>query len=316
MGSGTGAPRCYPIASMKFPRAVALIPLLAAMAGAAAPSEQWPNRRLFTRPFLWGTPPSAVKWAKDGSRLAFLWNSDGQPLVDLYSYNAATSKLTRVTHLEPTPDAYNQPEVGERQKPYQLPQAGLNSFTLSADGTQAAYSYGRDWRSGVYLDMGGPDLNDLLGQVDYAKSLGNIDMQRIGIWGWSYGGLMTDMAMFREPDVFRAGVSVAAVTQWENYNASYTQQRLNRPQDNPEAYRRSSPITYSSRLKYPLLIVHGIVDDNVLFQDDIQLTEKLIHEGRPFEQIFYPAEKHSFARDETLIDCFQRAADFFDRNMR
>ncbi len=194
-----------------------------------------------------------------------------------------------------------------------LANAGYVVFDLDYRGSSG---YGRDWRSGVYLDMGGPDLNDVLGQVDYARQLGNIDMNRLGIWGWSYGGFMTDMAMFRAPDVFRAGVSVAAVTQWENYNATYTQQRLNRPQDNPEAYRRSSPITYSSQLKNPLLIIHGIIDDNVLFQDDIQLTEKLIHEGKPFEQIFYPEETHSFAREETLIDCFQRAADFFKRNMQ
>ena len=176
--------------------------------------------------------------------------------------------------------------------------------------------YGRDWRTGVYLNMGGPDLEDVLGAVDYARSLGNIDMERLGIWGVSYGGFMTDMAMFRAPDVFRAGAAFAAVTDWENYNAFYTGQRLNRPQDNPEAYRRSSPITYAAMLKNPLLIVHGMVDDNVLFQDDVQLSEKLIHEGRQFQQAFYPEENHGFLRDDALADSFRRTAAFFDENLK
>ena len=177
--------------------------------------------------------------------------------------------------------------------------------------------YGRDWRTGVYLDMGGPDLQDVLGAVDYARSLGNIDMHRCGIWGVSYGGFMTDMALFRSPGTFQAGVAFASVTEWENYNAVYTQQRLNRPQDNPEAYRRSSPITYAGELRDPLLIVHGMADSNVLFQDDVQLTEKLIHLRNPnFNEIFYPEENHGFAREESLIDSFRRTAEFFDLHLK
>lgn len=173
--------------------------------------------------------------------------------------------------------------------------------------------YGREWRSDVYLHMGGKDLDDVLGGVDYLKSIGNIDMNRIGIWGVSYGGFMTNMALFRAPGVFRAGASWAAVNDWENYNAGYTQQRLNTPAANPEAYRRSSPITFSGNLQDKLLIVHGMVDDNVLFQDAVQLTEKLIHEGKDFAHIFYPEENHGFVRDETWIDALRRTSDWFDR---
>jgi len=176
--------------------------------------------------------------------------------------------------------------------------------------------YGRDWRTGVYLDMGGPDLQDVLGVVDYAKSLGNIDMRRCGIWGVSYGGFMTDMALFRAPGTFQAGAAFASVTDWENYNAFYTEQRLNSPKDNPEAYRRSSPITYAGELRDPLLIVHGMADSNVLFQDDVQLTEKLIHlNNTHFSEIFYPEENHGFAREESLIDSFRRTAAFFDQHL-
>ncbi len=109
--------------------------------------------------------------------------------------------------------------------------------------------YGRDWRSDVYLHLGGKDLEDVLGAVDYLKTLGNIDTNRLGIWGVSYGGFMTNMALFLAPGTFKAGSSWAAVNDWENYNAGYTGQRLNSPASNPEAYRRSSPIHFSNQLQ-------------------------------------------------------------------
>ena len=176
--------------------------------------------------------------------------------------------------------------------------------------------YGREWRTDVYLHMGGPDLDDVLGGVDYLRSLGNIDMRRVGIWGVSYGGFMTNMAMFLSPDTFRAGAGWAAVNDWENYNAFYTEERLMKPQQNPEAYRRSSPVYFSGLLKNPLLVVHGIVDNNVMFQDAVELTEKLIQEGKDFSEIYYPEESHGFVRDETLIDSFRRTAEWLDRHLQ
>jgi dipeptidyl aminopeptidase/acylaminoacyl peptidase len=138
----------------------------------------------------------------------------------------------------------------------------------------------------------------------------------MGIWGVSYGGFMTDMAMFLSPNTFHAGAGWASVNDWENYNAGYTQQRLNTPKSNPEAYRRSSPINFSSGLKHPLLIIHGMVDSNVLFQDAVQLTEKLIQEGKTFEHFYYPQEDHGFVRDETLQDAFRRTGEFLERHLK
>lgn len=176
--------------------------------------------------------------------------------------------------------------------------------------------YGRDWRSDVYLHLGGKDLEDVLGGVDYLKSLGNIDTGRLGIWGVSYGGFMTAMALFQSPGTFRAGAAWAGVYDWENYNATYTRQRLNTPKSDPEAYRRSSPVNFSQDLKDSLLIVHGMVDNNVLFQDAVQLTEKLIREGKRFDHIYYPEESHGFVRDETWIDAFRRTTEWFERYLK
>jgi dipeptidyl aminopeptidase/acylaminoacyl peptidase len=127
---------------------------------------------------------------------------------------------------------------------------------------------------------------------------------------------MTNMAMFLSPDTFKAGSSWAAVNDWENYNAFYTTQRLNSPAQSPEAYRRSSPIHYSNNLKNHLLIIHGMSDTNVLFQDAVQLSEKLIQEGKDFEHVYYPEEDHGFVRDETWRDALRRTTEWFDRWLR
>jgi len=201
-----------------------------------------------------------------------------------------------------------------------LPEAHAFNSYLASKGYvvldpdyRGSSGYGRDWRTDVYLNLGGPDLEDVLGGVDYLRSLDNIDVSRLGIWGISYGGFMTNTAMFKAPDAFQAGVAWAAVNDWENYSAPYTRQRLTTMKENPEAYRRSSPINFSQNLKNHLLMLHGMADENVLFQDFVQLTEKLIHEGKSVDTFFYPEENHLFVRDESLKDAFRRTAEWFDR---
>jgi dipeptidyl aminopeptidase/acylaminoacyl peptidase len=189
-------------------------------------------------------------------------------------------------------------------------------FVILEMDYRGSTNYGRDWRSGVYLNMGGPDLEDVLGGVEYLRGLKNIDMNRVGIWGWSYGGFMTAMAMFKSPATFQAGAAFSGVYDWANYNANYTDERLTSPAENPEAYQRSSPIHFSGRLKNHLLILHGIADDNVLFQEAVQLSEKLIHEGKSFDEAFYPEENHAYVRDESLRDAFGRTARFFARYLQ
>ncbi|MES1260352.1 MAG: alpha/beta fold hydrolase, partial [Acidobacteriota bacterium] len=136
--------------------------------------------------------------------------------------------------------------------------------------------YGRAWRTAVYRHMGGTDLND---EVDAAKWLvaeHGADPKRIGIYGGSYGGFITLMAMFTQPDVFAAGAALRPVSDWAYYNQQYSGNILNQPQTDAEAYRRSSPIYYANGLKGHLLICHGMVDTNVQFVDTVRLTQKLI----------------------------------------
>jgi dipeptidyl aminopeptidase/acylaminoacyl peptidase len=131
--------------------------------------------------------------------------------------------------------------------------------------------YGRDWRTGIYRHMGGKDLTDHVDAVNFLVKEHGVDARRVGIYGGSYGGFITLMAMFTTPDVFAAGAALRPVTDWAHYNHPYTSNILNLPQNDPEAYKRSSPIYHAEGLKGALLICHGMVDVNVNFQDTVRL---------------------------------------------
>jgi dipeptidyl aminopeptidase/acylaminoacyl peptidase len=176
--------------------------------------------------------------------------------------------------------------------------------------------YGRNYRTDVHMHLGGLDLQDELDGVEYLKRLGYIDSTRIGMYGGSYGGFLSLMALFTSPETFACAAVLRAVTSWENYyrhNPWYTIARLGTPEANPEAYRRSSPLTFADSLKKPLLILHGLGDDNVFFQDAAQLVDKLQRAGRKFELMIYPSESHSFTEPHSWYDEYHRIDEFFDR---
>jgi dipeptidyl aminopeptidase/acylaminoacyl peptidase len=178
--------------------------------------------------------------------------------------------------------------------------------------------YGRKFRTDVYMHLGGRDLNDELDGVEYLKRLGYIDSTRIGMYGGSYGGFLPLMALFTSPDTYACAAVLRAVTNWENYyrhNPYYTEALLGKPEENPEAYKISSPITFADNLKKPLLILHGMVDDNVFFQDAAQLIEKLQKAGKSFEAMVYPGEGHAFEGAESWYDEYRRMDEFFDRHL-
>jgi len=175
--------------------------------------------------------------------------------------------------------------------------------------------YGRDWRVGVYRHVGGKDLDDEVTGVKHLIRQGFIDSTRVGIWGWSYGGFMTNMAMFKAPDVFKVGCSVAAVNDWENYNLWYTTARFNFPEDDSTAYKRSSPIHFAEGLKGKLLLIHGMKDSNVHFQDMVQLTQELIKLGKDFDVMIYPRENHGFTRDASNIHVFEKILEYFNTHL-
>lgn len=176
--------------------------------------------------------------------------------------------------------------------------------------------YGRDWRTAISKHMGDKDLLD---QVDGARflvdSLG-VDPGHIGIYGGSYGGFITLMAMFTQPGVFAAGAALRPVTDWAYYNHWYTSRILGLPQDDAEAYRRSSPIYHAEGLQGALLICHGMIDQNVHFQDTVRLAERLIELGkRNWDVAFYPKEDHGFVHSWAWIDEYRRILELFEQNL-
>lgn len=181
---------------------------------------------------------------------------------------------------------------------------------------RASAGYGRDWRAAIYRHMGGKDLED---NVDGAKWLvaQGADPRRIGIYGGSYGGFITLMAMFTTPDVFAAGAALRPVTDWAHYNNGYTSNILNLPQKDEESYRKSSPIYYAGGLKGALLICHGMVDTNVFFQDSVRLVERLIELHKENWSIApYPVENHGFVESASWSDEYRRIFALFETNLK
>ncbi|HEY1493929.1 MAG TPA: prolyl oligopeptidase family serine peptidase [Candidatus Solibacter sp.] len=177
--------------------------------------------------------------------------------------------------------------------------------------------YGRDWRTAVYQHMGGKDLDDIVDAAKFAVAQYGTDPKKIGLYGGSYGGFITLMAMFTQPDVFAAGAALRPVTDWATYNHGYTSDILNTPQTDPEAYRRSSPIFFAEGLKGALLICHGMVDTNVEFQDTVRLMQRLIELHKENWSVApYPVEDHGFVQPSSWADEYKRILKLFETNLK
>jgi len=182
---------------------------------------------------------------------------------------------------------------------------------------RASSGYGRDWRTAVYRFMGGKDLEDIVDGAKYLTTAEKVDPKRIGVYGGSYGGFITLMAMFTTPDTFVAGAALRPVTDWAHYNHGYTSNILNNPQKDAEAYRKSSPIYFAEGLKGALLICHGMVDTNVHFQDSVRLAQRLIELRKEnWELAVYPVENHGFTEETSWADEYKRILKLFDETLK
>ena len=182
---------------------------------------------------------------------------------------------------------------------------------------RASEGYGRDWRTAIYRHMGEPELQDYLDGLDWLVANRQGDRDRAGIYGGSYGGFMTFMALFKSPGTFKAGAALRPVADWSQYNHEYTSNILNTPTLDPEAYRQSSPIEYAAGLQDELLICHGMIDDNVFFRDSVVMTQKLIELHKAKWQIApYPMERHGFTHPDAWYDEYRRILELFERTVR
>ncbi|MGH8049483.1 MAG: prolyl oligopeptidase family serine peptidase [Arenimonas sp.] len=182
---------------------------------------------------------------------------------------------------------------------------------------RASEGYGRDWRTAIYRQMGHPELEDYLDGVDWLVDKQQGDRSQVGIYGGSYGGFMSFMALFRAPETFKAGAALRPVTDWTSYNHEYTSNILNTPQLDPDAYKKSSPIEYVENLRGNLLISHGMMDDNVFYQDSVRLSQRLIELKKDkWELASYPLERHGYVHPESWYDQYRRIYELFERSLK
>lgn len=174
---------------------------------------------------------------------------------------------------------------------------------------------GKAFQDAAYLKLGQVEMVDQMVGVDWLRSQDFVDPERIGLFGWSYGGYMSLLALGQYPGEFAAAVSVAPVTDWSLYDTHYTERYLGRPQDHPEAYENGNVLTYADAMSDPLLLIHGMADDNVLFTHSTKLMHALQERAFPFELMTYPGEKHAIAGDGPRLHVYRTIADFLDRHL-
>lgn len=195
--------------------------------------------------------------------------------------------------------------------------ANQGYIVVSIENRGAAAPRGREWRKCIYGEVGTFASEDQArGIQDLARQYSYIDASRIGITGWSGGGSQTLNCMFRYPEVFHTGIAIAFVADQRTYDTIYQERYMNTPQDNPDGYRKGSPITYAEGLKGNLLLIHGTGDDNVHYQNCEMLVNKLVEYGKIFSQLSYPLRSHSISeRPGTTLHLRMSMADYWLKNL-
>ena len=188
-------------------------------------------------------------------------------------------------------------------------------FLVWSLDNRGSWGRGHAWESTIFKDMGRRELADQLAGVSYLKSLPFVDGNRLGIWGWSYGGYMTLYTLTHAPDVFKCGAAGGPVTDWKFYDSIYTERYMRTPQENPIGYKDSSPLEAADKLKASLLLIHGADDDNVHMQNTMNFVDALVKAGRPFELYIQPGQKHGFQGDAIRTYLNTRLLDFFKQHL-
>lgn len=196
-------------------------------------------------------------------------------------------------------------------------------YVVFAPDYRGSIGYGRDWRAGVYMDVGGKDAKDAWMSANYLKTLPYVDPNRIGVWGLSYGGFFTLIAATDQPTLFRAAVDVAGVVDYrmyyhDPYHGDWTASRIGTPEQNPQVYDNASPISHIDRLARPLMVLHGTADVNVPFIESVWLIDEALKKGKGNLLTFmmYPGEFHYFSRTHVLEDAWHRVDNFFAANLK
>jgi dipeptidyl aminopeptidase/acylaminoacyl peptidase len=196
-------------------------------------------------------------------------------------------------------------------------------YVVFAPDYRGSIGYGRAWRQGVYMDVGGNDAKDAWMAANYLRTLGYVDMDRVGVWGLSYGGFFTLIAVTDQPTLYRAAVDVAGVVDYamyyeDPYHGGWTASRIGTPEQNPKVYAQASPLSHVDRLARPLLVLHGTSDVNVPYLHSVRLIDELLRnkKGDLVSFMTYPGEFHYFTREHVLRDAWHRVEEFFDAHLK
>ena len=205
----------------------------------------------------------------------------------------------------------------------------LDNFSISWETYMASQGYiivcvdgrgtggrGADFEKCTYLNLGVKEARDQVETALYMGSQPYVDKNRIGIWGWSFGGYMTIMSMSEGTPVFKAGVAVAAVTDWNYYDTIYGERFMRTPQENADGYQSSSAFTRADKLHGRLLLVHGMADDNVHYQNCAEYAEHLVQLGKQFDMQVYTNRNHSIFGGNTRLHLYTRLTDFFNTQLK
>ena len=187
-------------------------------------------------------------------------------------------------------------------------------IVLCVDGRGTGYR-GTKYKKATYKNLGKYEIEDQIAAAQWMGSQSFVDAGRIGIFGWSFGGYMASLAMTKGADVFKLGIAVAPVTTWRYYDTIYTERYLQTPQENPQGYDENSPINFAGLMKGKYLLIHGTADDNVHYQNAVEMAEALIQKNKEFEFMTYPDKNHGIYGGNTRLHLHQKMTDFILNNL-
>ena len=222
--------------------------------------------------------------------------------VLVYTYGGPGSQVVR-NMWERTPDVLWYSLLGQH---------GYLIFMVDNRGTGAR---GKEFKTTGYRNFGKWEVNDQVEGAKYLSSLQYVDKNRIGIWGWSYGGYLSSMVILNGADYFKTAIAVAPVTSWRYYDDIYTERYMGTPQNNPAGYVESSPITHASKLKGKFLLIHGTSDDNVHFQNTANFVSALEKANKQFSMMFYPDKNHGIYGGLTRLHLYTLMTNFILTNL-
>jgi dipeptidyl-peptidase-4 len=286
------------------------------------------------------TPPRQDLYRADGSRAAVINENE---VTELGTYKLSAAEFVNVTAGDGTKlygmmikppsfdpsrkypvliDVYGGPQVQYVKDEWGgsnflwLESMAEHGFLIFSLDNRGSYNRGHGFETPIYHQLGKVELEDQLAGVNYLKSLPYVDGNRIGIWGWSYGGYMTLEALFNAPDIFKAGVAVAPVSDWRLYDTIYTERYMGRPKEDPAGYQESSPANQARNLKGKLMLAHGTGDDNVHFANTSEVINELIQNGKyPADLAIFPGRGHPIGDPPARIELFNQITRFFMNNL-